>query len=213
MDSAVEKRLFFQKGPVERVGYDSNYNAYWSQKNVLRSWQIDQSVEFDLRNRWSIELDHTSGYQLFEKKFRNHSSEVQLGYNTRQWQSVAVKYEFGHNFDSDFRLLGAVLRRKISDDFSVEYELERLWLDPDPEPSSTVIHVFRGVHNFTKDLFLKVFYQTNSVIDRKNLQAVFVWRYKPPFGTVQLAYQRGTAAFGQRSDEGDTLFMKFSYVF
>jgi len=42
---------------------------------------------------------------------------------------------------------------------------------------------------------------------------VFVWRYRPPFGTVQIAYERGTAAFGERSEQGNTLFLKLSYVF
>jgi hypothetical protein len=58
-----------------------------------------------------------------------------------------------------------------------------------------------------------LFFQTNSAIDRRNVQAVFVWRYRPPFGSVQLAYQRGTAAFGQRSEQGNTLFVKMTTVF
>lgn len=66
---------------------------------------------------------------------------------------------------------------------------------------------------FTKDLFLRLFFQTNSAIDRHNIQAVFVYRYLPPFGTLQLAYQRGTAAFGQRSTQEDTLFLKATTVF
>jgi hypothetical protein len=69
------------------------------------------------------------------------------------------------------------------------------------------------VYNFTPDLFLKVFFQSSSAIDRKNVQAVFVWRYRPPFGTVQIAYERGTAPFGERSEQGNTLFLKLSYVF
>jgi hypothetical protein len=71
----------------------------------------------------------------------------------------------------------------------------------------------RANQSFTKDLFVKVFLQTNSAIDRRNVQAVFVYRYRPPFGTFQVAYQRGTAAFGQRSDQGHTLFVKTTAVF
>jgi hypothetical protein len=44
------------------------------------------------------------------------------------------------------------------------------------------------------------------------MQAVFVYRYLPPFGTVQIAYQRGTAEFGKRSDQGHTLFVKITTV-
>ena len=135
-----------------------------------------------------------------------------VGYNTREFQSVSGSYTFGRNFDSDFRLLGAAVRRQITEGFNVEYELSRLWLDPDPENASTYIHVFRAVQNFTPDLFIKVFFQTNSAISRENVQAVFVWRYKPPFGTIQFAFERGTAAFGERSEQANTFFVKFSYV-
>ena len=212
MDSAFTRRFFPRSGPVERIEYDSNYNIYWSQEDLLRSWQIDESLDVDLRSRWSLGVSHTSEYKLFEKGFRNHQNGLEIGYNTREFQSVSVEYETGRNFDSDFQLLGAVARRKITNELSLEYELARLWLDPDPETSSTAIHVLRVTQSFNRDLFMNLFFQTNSVIDRKNLQAVFVWRYKPPFGTIQFAYQRGTAAFGERSEQGNTLFVKFSYV-
>jgi len=73
--------------------------------------------------------------------------------------------------------------------------------------------VVRANQFFTKDLFRRLFFQTNSAIDRRNVQAVFVYRYLPPFGTIQLAYQRGTAAFGERSTQGNTLFVKATTVF
>jgi hypothetical protein len=42
---------------------------------------------------------------------------------------------------------------------------------------------------------------------------VFVWRYRPPFGSIQVAYQKGTAPFGQPSNQGHTLFVKATTVF
>jgi len=36
-----------------------------------------------------------------------------------------------------------------------------------------------------------LFFHTDSAIDRRNVQATFVYRYQPPFGTLQIAYQRG----------------------
>ena len=87
------------------------------------------------------------------------------------------------------------------------------FLFADPDLETTWIHVARLSQFFTPDLFLRLFYQTNSAIDRNNIQAVFVYRYKPPFGLVQLAYQRGTAEFGERSEQGNTLFLKATVVF
>jgi hypothetical protein len=213
IDSALSKTFWFHEAALERLAYSSNYNVYWSQRGQLRSWEVVQSLVADLRNRLSAELSYVEDMQRFEKEFRNRRVQAQLGYNTREYQSLQLGVELGRNFDSDFRLLTALARRKLSDGLSLEYELERLWLDPDPEQESTWIHVLRANQFFTKDLFLRLFFQTNSAIDRRNLQVLFVWRYKPPFGTAQVAFQRGTAAFGQRSDQGNTLFVKLTTVF
>jgi len=213
LDAALEHTFWFGTGILERTGYNSNYNIYWSQTGVLRSWQIDQSLEVDLRNRFSLEFGYTEEFKRFEKDFRNRQTTVELGYNTREFQSVSVGVEFGKNFDSDFWLWTAGMAYKLTRTLSVQYDLERLTLDPDPENESTWIHVMRADQFFTKDLFLRVFFQTNSVIERENIQAVFVYRYRPPFGTIQLVYQRGTAEFGERSQQGNTLFLKATAVF
>lgn len=212
VDSALGKTWWIRRGALEQVEYGSNYNVYWSQAGVLRSWQVDESVDVQFRNRWSTGLEYTEEFKRFEKDFRNRQIGLRLGYNTRAYQSVRVGYEFGRNFDSDFRLWTASGKYKVTDALSAEYELQRLWLDPDPGNESTWIHVVRANQFFTKDLFLRLFLQTNSAIDRRNVQAVFVWRYRPPFGSLQVAYQRGTAGFGQRSSQGNTLFLKISAV-
>ncbi len=213
VDSAISKTFWPQAGRFEQVEYSSNYNIYWSQDGDLRSWQIDQGVEVQLRNRWAFEVDFEEEYIVFEKDFQNRQLALEVGYNTREFESVTFTYTFGKNFDADFQLVGVEAAKKITEQLSVEYELEWLELDPDPENESTWIHVLRVTQFFTPDLSLKVFYQTNTAIDRNNIQAVFVYRYQPPFGTIQVAYQRGTAEFGERSDQGNTLFLKVTTVF
>ncbi len=213
MDSDIEKTLWFENGPVERVLFESKNNIYWSQRGVLRSYHNVETVKVDLRNRWSLEAEHRNDFKLFEKGFHNDQAEFQVGYNTREFQSWALGYESGRNFDSDLRALSAHFRRKFTRELAFEYQLSRVWLDPDPERQASLINVFRVRHNFTRDLFLRLFYQTSSVLDRKNLEAVFVWRYRPPFGSIQFAFQRGRAAFGQRSEQGNTFFLKVAHVF
>ena len=95
----------------------------------------------------------------------------------------------------------------------MSYEATWLSLDPDPEQESTWIHVVRTNYYFTNNLFISLFAQTNSAIDKENVQALAVWRFRPPFGSLQVAYQRGTSELGTASDQGDTLFTKFSWVF
>ncbi|MFN0181141.1 MAG: DUF5916 domain-containing protein [Gemmatimonadales bacterium] len=212
VDAAAEHAFYRREGALERLAYASNYNAYWSQAGPLRAWEIRQGVAVDLRNRVSLSVDYTADLQRFEAEFRNHKTRFGAGYNTREFQSVSAGFAWGRSFDADFRLWTVEGAWKPVASLSLEYQLERLTLDPDPEEGSTWIHVARVNQAFTPDLFLRLFVQTNSAIDRRNVQALFVWRYLPPFGTVQVAYQRGTAAFGNRSAQGHTLFLKVTGV-
>jgi hypothetical protein len=213
LDSALEKTFWLKKWGFERIEYGSNYNIYWGMDGTLRSWQIDQGLSFDLKNKFSLSVDHSQEYKLYEKEFRNYQTELELGYNTREWQSATLIYSFGRNFDLDFKLIEGNLNYKITKDFSFQYSLTRLIFEPDPEGESTWIHVIRATNYFTSDLFIKVFYQINSAIDKRNIQILFVYRFQPPFGSIQLAYQRGTARFGERGTQGNTLFLKIAYLF
>jgi hypothetical protein len=213
LDSAITKTFWLKKGSVERIGYESNYNIYWGMDGTLRSWKIDQELNADFKNKFTLEAEHTQEYKLYEKEFRNNSTSLMVGYNTREWQSASLTYSFGRNFDSDFSLYEGQLNYKITKGLSLEYAITRLTLNPDPLEEGTWIHVLRTTHYFNKDLFLKVFYQVNSAIDKKNIQVLFVYRFQPPFGLIQLAYQKGTAGFGERGTQGHTLFLKIALMF
>lgn len=213
LDTAVSKVFWMRDRFLDRIEYNSNANIYWGMDKVLRSWDVFQTVKLDLRNKLSFQTLHDQEYKLYEKEYRNHRTQLELGYNTREWESGSISYTFGKNFDSDFTLLGGSFKKQAGEAFSLEYSLTRLTLNPDPEKGSTWIHAVRMTQYFTPDLFLKFFYQTNSVIEKRNIQMVFVYRFQPPFGSIQLLYQKGTAKFGEKGDQGDTLFLKLSYVF
>jgi hypothetical protein len=212
LDSAISKTFWTRGSVLDRIEYTSNYNIYWGMDQALRSWDAWNGLRFDLRNKLSLDVRHEEEFKLFEKDFRNRQTTFGSGYNTREWQSAAVSWTFGRNFDSDFTLIGGDVKRKLSENLSLEYGISRLTLDPDPELDSTWIHSFRVTQYFQKDLYFKFFYQTNSAIDKRNLQAVFAWRFQPPFGLLQLAYQKGSSRFGERGDQGDILFVKLALV-
>ncbi len=213
LDSAIEKEWWIKKHGIDRIKYESNYNIYWSIKGLLRSWQIDQEFGIDLSNKFSFEIDYTREFKRYEKDYDNYSIEFQTGYNTREWQSAWVNYEFGRSFGLNYDLIGVGINYKLLKNLSLEYDLERLIFDPDPDGENTWIHIVRLTNYFTKDLFFKLFYQTNTAITKKNIQALFVYRFQPPFGTIQLAYQKGSNRFGETGEKWDTFFVKFSYVF
>ncbi|MCH7979084.1 MAG: carbohydrate binding family 9 domain-containing protein [Acidobacteria bacterium] len=212
MDSDLRKVLWFEDQPVQRVELSSRNRIFWSQEGALRYYHNFETIEIEFRNRWTLVARHQNQFELFEKGFHNDEAEFGFGYNTREFQSWEVTYATGRNFDSDLRTLNARWSQKLGDSLSFEYQLSRVWLKPDPGRRASLINVFRVRQNFTRDLFVNVFFQTNSVIDRRNLEMVFVWRHKPPFGSIQFAFQRGRAAFGRRSDQPNTFFVKITHV-
>ena len=212
LDSAIEKTWWIKKRGIDRFEYSSNYNIYWSTDEVLRSWRIDQDMELDLTNKLSFELGYMREFKRYEEDFNNYSIKLEAGYNTREWQSSQLNYEFGHSYGLDYKLIGAGLNYKLFKRLSVEYDLKRLIFDPDPDSENTWIHILRMTNYFTKDIYFKLFYQTNTAITKENIQALFVYRFQPPFGTIQLAYQRGSNRFGEIGEKWDSVFIKLSYV-
>lgn len=190
-----------------------NYNRYWSQDGVLRSWVLNAQVEVVFRKGWVFMIERVEEYKLFEKEFRNDRTVITAGWDGRNGRSISVYAGSGFNFDSDLTLYGVEARWPFGDRWRFAYDLTRLELNPDPKGENTWIHVFEMQYSFNPDNFVKLFVQTNSSIDKENIQALWVWRFKPPFGSVQLAYQRGTSMQGQRSQQGDTFFTKLSWVF
>lgn len=212
MDSDLSKTFWLAQGAVQRIDLSSRNNIFWGQDRELRGYHNFLEADVEFRNRWIMSTRLKNDFKRFEKGFHNDTWQVKAGYNTREFQSWEVVYETGRNFDSDLESVGARISRKLSTALAVEYQLSRVWLDPDPEQQATVIHVVRARHNFTRDFLLRLFFQTNSVIDRRNVEVVLLWRHKPPFGSFQFAFQRGRAAFGQRSDQQNTFFVKLAHV-
>jgi len=213
LDTALAHTFWFKSGGLEKIKINTNYNRFWSQQDVLRSWELDAEISFVLRNGWKFEIDALDEFKLFEKEFRNRQVDFEVGWDGRDGRSIAVSTGTGTNFDSDLLLYGLELEWKLSDRWNLSYEMTRLELEPDPESDTTVIHVFNTDYYFNPDLLIRFFFQSNSAIDKENIQALLVWRFLPPFGSLQLAYQRGTSPTGEHSDQGNTFFSKLSWVF
>jgi hypothetical protein len=214
LDMNFTRDFWIESGPVEKVSLDRmNYNRFYSHGGTLRAWELDAVGEVTFRNGIEVEVNRIEDYQLFEKGFRNDRTVVEVGWDGRDGRKVSAFAGRGVNFDSDLTLYGAEATWAFGDAWRLAYSVTRLELDPDPERTTTWIHVFDTQYAFTPDLFVKLFVQSNSAIDKVNVQAVGVWRFKPPFGSLQLAYQRGTSVAGEASTQGDTIFTKLSWVF
>lgn len=213
-DTNLSHTFWMQEGPVEEIDAGVNYKRYWSQKDPLKSWELDAECDVTFTSKWEIELSRYDEF-CYEEDYRDRATTLGLGYDNRAGRSAQISFGFGREENSDLRLFGTHATFKITDAWNASYGLTRLWLDPepeDPDDRSTVIHVLRSNYYFNKDLYLKLFYQIHTAIKKENVQAVVVWRFLPPFGSLQVAYQRGTSRFGTRSDQGHTLFTKLAWV-
>ncbi|MBW1896292.1 MAG: hypothetical protein JRI47_04475 [Deltaproteobacteria bacterium] len=161
----------------------------------------------------SITTASTAMTTSFEAEFRNDRTIVGVEWDGRDGRNFEVSYGQGFNFDNDLTLYRARARWPVGDRWRFAYDFTRLELEPDIDQGTTTIHVFEVLYSFHADMFAKVFVQSNSAIDKENIQALWVWRFRPPFGSIQLAYQTGTSEQGQVSEQGDTFFTKLSWVF
>jgi hypothetical protein len=212
-DTNANHTFWPSRGAVERVRPMVNYNRYESQEGVLRSWVLTNRLDVVFRNGAETRLEDGEEFKLFEKEFRNERTVLTAGWNGRDGRSISAYVGSGFNFENDLRLYGAELGWPVGDRWRFSYAATRLRLSPDLANESTSIHVFEMLYSFNPDLFVRLFVQTNSSIDKENVQALWVWRFKPPFGSLQIAYQRGTSAQGQPSQQGDSLFTKLAWVF
>ncbi|NQT25171.1 carbohydrate binding family 9 domain-containing protein [candidate division KSB1 bacterium] len=219
---------------INRLGFDSvqpsvNYNQYWSQSGYLRSWTLDTDVEISLYKRVSLELAYETDFKAeydpyFEKDFNNHEWGCDFGYDNNRGFSTSIEYKRGKIFDSDMEAIEGGLEVKLLEAWDLSYFAEKTWLSPTEPGENSWIHYIRSSYYLNTDLYFKVFYQTryelNSFwrdpdfeLQRKTLQLLMVWRFLPPFGSLQLAYQEGTTRFTEDEGRGRTLFTKLSWVF
>ncbi|KPK84693.1 MAG: hypothetical protein AMS27_09225 [Bacteroides sp. SM23_62_1] len=70
----------------------------------------------------------------------------------------------------------------------MEYSLDILRYNPDTTSSSTIINVASVIYYFTNDLWVRMFAQNNTSLDRFYFYGLFGWRFKPPFGALYLIY-------------------------
>ena len=212
-DTNLTHSWWFEKSAIEKLRAGINYNRYYSQDGTLRSYETDAHTTLNFTSRWNLSVEYEDEFKRFEIDYWNHLATLEFGYDNRAGRSFTVGVSRGRNFGDDVRLYEGNLTFRISDEWNLTYEATRLEASPDLAARTTWIHVLRSTYYFTTDLFLKIFLQTNTSIDKENAQILFVWRILPPFGSLQVAYQRGTSELGQVSLQGDTLFTKLSWVF
>jgi hypothetical protein len=195
VDSDLSYRWWLKNKLFQYIEVGTNNNVFWARTTgVLRSWNINESVEFYLRNRFSLGYRYNNEYKLFEKDYYNYRHNFKLGYNTAEWSYAAASYSFGRNFDRDFQRYSWAGRIKITEKMAVEYNGDLIQFTPDTENQSTFINVLTLNYNFTRDLWVKMFAQNSTSSSKIYIYGMAGWRFKPPFGAVYLIYSHDQEA-------------------
>ncbi len=213
IDSDISYTWWFKNSFVKYIDAASRNNIFWSQNGVLRGYRFTQDVSIYLTNKFSFELNNKREFRLFEDEFYNYSYELELGYNTEEWASAELDYEWGENFNAGFNLLTAEIRISPVKNMALEYSLNKLEFTNSEELPNSFINILSADYNFTPNLWIRLLAQTNSVNNRVYFYGLFGWRIKPPFNAVYFIY-----TFDQFENNifiSDTknriLYLKFSY--
>ncbi len=211
VDSDVTYKFWLKNNTFEYIHLKSKNNIFWSRNGTLRSWYVTQSANFYFKNNFNIEYAYNDEYKLYEKDFYNHKHIFSLGYNTESWSHAQVSYTTGRNFDRDFSLISFGGRVKLFQKLSLSYSANVLDFSPDPDDNSTFINVLTANYNFTKDLWLKVFTQNNTVKENTYFYGLFGWRFKPPFGALYIIYSHDEYLEKANTPNSSSLFLKLTY--
>ena len=223
-DTNIRRIFWINKYGIESIRPSINYNQYWSQKGELRSWDDSNSLEVVFMKKWEYSLRWEEEFKRYEKDYRNRVISNQLEYDNKKGLSVSFSYAFGKNFDRDLEQINGGINIKLLEGWNVEYNFRKHWFRPAKPDDNSWIHYIRTSYYLNTDLYFKIFYQTkyryygdfahpDFDLLRKTLQVLFVWRFFPPFGSIQLAYQEGTTRYTETADSGKTFFTKLSWVF
>ena len=203
-------KFWIKNKVLEYIEVRSNNNIFWSQSGILRSWNLDNSLNAYFKNRFSIGYNYNNEYKLFEKGFYNHSHDIKLGYNTEEWSYGQVGFSTGRNYDRHFYLISGSLRVKLLQNLSMDYTSSVIHFEPDTTRSSTFINVVTANYNFTKDIWIKLFAQNSTVDEKVYLYGLFGWRFKPPFGALYLIYSHDQFFLPEGPFRVNNLFLKFT---
>ena len=216
LDSDATYRWWLKRHGVERINIETRNNVFWSHSGALRNVRLRQGLGITFSNKISVAVSNSYLTELYEKRFRNHTTVFEAAYNEEQWNQIKFVYQWGRNFDRDLDNWVIRPRFKLGDRLTLDYKFQVVRFDPDND-DNRVVNVLSSEYNFTSDIYMRLFAQHNSRNDRVYLYGLFGWRFKPPFGALYIAYTADrydtaddTLLRPEREEEG-AFFVKLTF--
>ena len=215
-DTNFGHTFFFEMGLFERVRPSVNFNRSTSfDQGVLRRYSLAPTVDAQLRNGLEFEVNYRNEYRLHRTRGVLQPADNLHGRleQPRRALDLLRMSAPGVNFDNDLSALwrrsALGLRRQLR--LVLQFDAARAGARSTRTKARRSTSSRRPMPS-TRTFIVRAFFQSNSVIGKENIQVLGVWRFNPPFGQLQVAYQKGTSAFGTQSDQGHTFFTKLAWV-
>jgi hypothetical protein len=210
-DADITYRWWLNTPFLRYVNFSSRNNMFWSRTGgTLRSWNFNQGVQLYFENRINLMYNYNNEYKLFDKSYYNHRHFFEVGYNTEEWNHLALDYSFGDNFDRQFSRLTGEGQVKLFNNLSAGYKADYILFSPDTTNSSTFINVVNLHYNFSNNLWIELFGQTRSNTGKFYLYGKLGWRFKPPFGALYLIYTHDQDWVMNTRMDADLFFIKLT---
>ncbi|MGD2246282.1 MAG: DUF5916 domain-containing protein [Candidatus Aminicenantes bacterium] len=218
LDSRLGITFLRDKGNLAAFRYDSNYNAFWGMDKELRSWQVDQGLIVEFKSKFALSVVHTQEFKaqddlLYETDFRNHQTTLGVSFNAKEWEKAFLAVTMGKNFGWNFNMLEVRKNLHVTPTLDMELMLARTYFTYGRSGRNDFLHSLKAINYFSEKLFVKLFYQIHTRIDKFNVELLINYYFLPPLGYAQLVYQIGRARFGESYGPGNTLFLKVGYTF
>ena len=194
--------MWIRKHGIDKVNTNAHNNLMWSHSGALRNVEFGGWVGVYFLDKWFLGIAKAYHTELFEKRFRNHTTSWEGGYNTQSWNNISFLHVIGRNFDSDFQRFRLRINVKPSSKLAVFYEYTHVILDPDPNGIENDLHYITTTYNFTPDFWLRLISQYSRNNERLYVYGLLGWRFSPPFGAFYLAY------IADRFDREDDMMLR-----
>ena len=204
-----EKQLFMVTGGglqpkrygIEEIGTFNFLRMGTNYDNKIIGEGFNTNFDVRFENKLSIGVSYEKGTDVLEKKFRNNSKEIEIGYNTKEWTSSRLSFSQGMNYDQKMKRIQARTRLKPTESLSMEIDVDSLRL------GETVdwINTLRLNYQFTRDMSLRVFGQMS--LGKLTVNSLFRYEYQPG-SNLYIAYNQF------ETDDGTdrVIFVKMTYL-
>jgi len=187
VEASGGNEIWIEKHGIDKINTHIHGGAFWSHGGTLRDVSAGGWLGVTFLDKWLVGYARNYHTEKYEKRFDNHTSMWEMGFNQQAWNNFGLLHQWGRNFDADFQRVRLRTSVKPTHKLALTHEFTYFDLSPDPAGRSTKIQFLSTDYNFTPDIWVRVISQYSTQNDRFYAYCLFGWRFSPPFGALYFA--------------------------